>query len=311
MNTLLVQSRWFRGLALVWASLAILTSVTPAKAAEYPELTGAVVDQANLLSTPAWAELETDLRRHRAEYGHHVVVATVPSLDGVNIAQYALGLARHWQLGDQGVDNGVLILIAERERSMRIEVGYGLEGTLTDARADSIIQREIRPALQRGDFDTGLRNGVAAVFETLRSSDAGSAATGLAGHSNMVVPLLFAGLFAIAHFFRKRIGSRSVNTVVVAGFIGVFVNVASGMWYAGAAAGIIAALVLYKRGLGAARAGQGATGGAPPHYDRYHDRLNEPQHQHNAQMGRRNRSHSGSNRGGGGSFGGGGASGRW
>ncbi len=302
---------------LVLFSLAmLLTTINSASAAPYPDFSGAVVDQADLLSRSTRAQLSRDLRSHQDQYGDQVVLATVQSLDGVNVAQYALGLARHWQLGQSGADNGVLILFAPEERQMRIEVGYGLETTLTDVQARDIINQHIRPPFQSGDFDAGARAGVREVLNTLRNP--GAAATDNSGKNTltMAIPVLFAGLFALAHYFRKQIGRGAINILVMSGVIGMVANVISERWYVGVAVALIAALVLHKRGhgRGSGTGSHSAIDGAlpPRHYANPEDPT-EYRDQPGSARARRSGTRPGSSGGGGGGggFGGGGASGGW
>ena len=140
-------------LAALWASAALA-------AANFPPLTGRVVDQANILSPVTKADLERKLADLEQKSRIQLVVATVPSLDGEEIEPYANGLFRAWKLGEAKENNGALLLIAPKERRVRIEVGYGLEGTLTDAVSSIIIANAIAPRFKAGDFNGGVTRGV-------------------------------------------------------------------------------------------------------------------------------------------------------
>ena len=109
----------------------------------FPKFSGTVVDSANLLSISAEKKIIALLSKHKSTTTNQVVVVTVPSLEtkqgDLTIEQYGLGLAREWELGEKGKDNGLLFLVAQRDKKIRIEVGYGLEGTMTDAIASSIV----------------------------------------------------------------------------------------------------------------------------------------------------------------------------
>ena len=129
-------------------------------AANFPALTGRVVDQANIISAPARGDLETRLADLEAKSGIQLVVATVASLDGQEIEPYANALFRTWKLGEKTTNNGVLLLVAPNEKRVRIEVGYGLEGTLTDALSKVIITNAITPRFKTGDFTGGIVRGV-------------------------------------------------------------------------------------------------------------------------------------------------------
>src|SRR5271167_4447488 len=119
--------------------------VGAALASNFPPLTGRVVDAAKILSPVTSADLERKLADLEQKSGIQFVVATVPSLGGEEIEPYANELFRTWKLGEAKKNNGVLLLVAPKERRVRIEVGYGLEGTLTDAVSSIIISNAIAP----------------------------------------------------------------------------------------------------------------------------------------------------------------------
>src|SRR5690606_2310412 len=133
----------------------------------FPPLTGRVVDAAHVLPADEIARLEAALAAHEAKTTNQVVVATVPSLQRNDIESYAHALFRTWALGQKDKDNGVLFLIAPDEREMRIEVGYGLEGTLTDALASQIIRNIVTPHFREGDLPGGIEAGTNAILTVL------------------------------------------------------------------------------------------------------------------------------------------------
>ena len=133
---------------------------------DYPVLSGRVVDQASILTAEEEFELVKLLQAVEGRSTDQIVVVTVASLQGYPIEDYSIGLARHWGIGQAGKDNGVVLLVAPKERRVRIEVGRGLEGLLPDALAGLIIQRRILPAFRKGDFAGGIRAGV----EDIRAS---------------------------------------------------------------------------------------------------------------------------------------------
>ncbi|WP_179862203.1 TPM domain-containing protein [Longibacter salinarum] len=135
-----------------------------------PELTGRVVDSADMLAPTTEQVITRQLKQLEDSTGNQVAVLTVESLDGYAIEDYSLAVARAWQLGTSDFDNGVLITVAKQERRMRIEVGFGLEGQLPDATADRIIRHEMRPRFRDGDFDTGVRAGVTAVVQSIEGT---------------------------------------------------------------------------------------------------------------------------------------------
>ncbi|WP_372441156.1 TPM domain-containing protein [Microvirga arvi] len=148
-------------------ALLILFFSLPTLAQTFPPLTGRVVDAANLLKPEERAALETKLKAHEDKTTDQVVVATLRSLEGYEIEDYANRLFRQWQLGQKGKNNGALLLVAPQERKVRIEVGYGLEGALTDALSKIIITTAIAPQFQKGDFAGGIDAGVDAMLSIL------------------------------------------------------------------------------------------------------------------------------------------------
>jgi uncharacterized protein len=154
--------RYAAGLAI-----ALFLAVGALAQSAFPALTGRVVDAANLLQPEQRAALEAKLKAHEDRTTNQVVVAIVPSLGSTEIEEYANRLYRHWQLGSREKSNGALLVVAPRERKVRIEVGYGLEGTLTDALSKVIIATTIAPRFRQNDFAGGLDAGVDAILSTL------------------------------------------------------------------------------------------------------------------------------------------------
>lgn len=159
-------------LLLLVLSVAVLP---PARAAnpDFPSLTGRVVDQAAILSNSTESRLAKLLAAHEEATGNQVVVVTLSGLQGYAIEDFALRLGRHWGIGQAGRDNGLLLVVASKERRVRIEVGYGLEGLMPDALAKLIIEREILPAFKKGNFDRGVTRGLDAILEAIGSEDPG------------------------------------------------------------------------------------------------------------------------------------------
>lgn len=133
----------------------------------YPALSGRIVDLAGLVEEETERRLAAELEAHEKSSSDQVVIVTLPSLQGEVLEDYANRLFRHWQLGQAGIDNGVLVLVARDERKIRIEVGYGLEGVLTDALARLIIETEMVPAFREGRFSEGISGGARLVLKTL------------------------------------------------------------------------------------------------------------------------------------------------
>ncbi|WP_417547538.1 TPM domain-containing protein [Marinobacter segnicrescens] len=134
---------------------------------EFPELTGRVVDGAGMLSQDEASALTEMLAAHEEATTNQVVVVTLPDLQGYPIEEFGYQLGRHWGIGQKGEDNGALLIVAEEERAIRIEVGYGLEGRLTDATSSAIINQVITPAFRQGEFARGITDGTEAMIQAL------------------------------------------------------------------------------------------------------------------------------------------------
>lgn len=148
------------------AALAFAPGLSLA-APSFPPLTGRVVDEADILSPQIEAELTAKLEALETATQHQLVVATLADLQGYEIEEYGYQLGRHWGIGREGVNDGVLFLVAPAERKVRIEVGYGLEGVLTDALSSVILQTKVLPRFKDGDMPGGIVAGTAALIEQL------------------------------------------------------------------------------------------------------------------------------------------------
>lgn len=142
------------------------------RAAEVPYLQGRVTDDAEILSPAAIERIGALLADHEARTTDQVAVLTVATLDGESIEDFALRVFEAWQLGQRDRDNGVLVVVAPGDRRMRIEVGYGLEGRLTDLEAGRIIRNAMAPRFKADDYDGGIEQGVAAILAQLENDDA-------------------------------------------------------------------------------------------------------------------------------------------
>jgi uncharacterized protein len=164
------------------AALAVLAffSCAIAFAADVPYLTGRVVDDAEILSQEARARLTAVLKAHEEATGNQIVVLTVPAIQPESIEAYAVKVFESWKLGQRDKDNGVLVVVVPDDRKLRIEVGYGLEPTLTDGTCGQIIRTQMTPAFKRGNYDDGVENGVAAIIARLegREGPAGAPPSG-------------------------------------------------------------------------------------------------------------------------------------
>jgi uncharacterized protein len=149
--------------------LLLLLLAVPAAAQNFPKLTGRVVDTADMLSPADEAALTQKLAALEQATGRQLVVATVPDLQGYPIEDYGYKLGRAWGIGQKGANNGVILLIAKKDRKIRIEVGYGLEPILTDALSGDIIENQIRPAFKNNDYAGGINAGVDAIAQQLQA----------------------------------------------------------------------------------------------------------------------------------------------
>ena len=156
-----------RGVRLAAVIVVLLCSLASGLAFNFPALTGRVVDQANIIEPATRSAIEQKLADLETKSGIQLVVATVSSLEGQDIEPYANELFRNWQLGEKTKNNGVLLLVAPNERRVRIEVGYGLEKTLTDALSKIIIVNAITPRFKSGDFSGGISRGVDDIITVL------------------------------------------------------------------------------------------------------------------------------------------------
>jgi uncharacterized protein len=263
----------------------------------FPSLTGRVVDTAGLLSPAVTARLSARLAAHEQRTGQQLVVVTLVSLGGYAIEDYGYRLGRHWGIGQKGADTGALLIVARDERKVRIEVGYGLEGRLTDALSSAIIQQRILPRFREGDFETGIEQGSAAILKVLEGEDgevkalSQRPAAADTPQQALFAPFLILGLFA-GNLLLGRFGAKIIP--LVAGALLPVVWLVSGS--PGLAVLVAVGVVVFLLMAGGGRGGGygGPLGGG--YYGGY---------------GGGGRSGGGGFSGGGGSFGGGGASGGW
>jgi uncharacterized protein len=165
--TVLTGARGF-----VLALLGFLFVATAAFAEpKFPPLTGRVVDDAGLLSPQTEQKLTDELAELESKTGRQLVVATVPDLQGYEIEEYGYQLGRTWGIGRKGVNDGAILLVAPNERKVRVEVGYGLEGVLTDALSNVIIQQAILPQFKAGRMEQGIVQGTDALVQQLELPD--------------------------------------------------------------------------------------------------------------------------------------------
>jgi uncharacterized protein len=187
--------------------------VTAAFALDFPQLTGRVVDQAGVMSADSRGAIETKLKDLEDKSGIQLVVATVKSLQGSDIETYANQLFRAWKLGQAQKNNGVLLLVAPAEHKVRIEVGYGLEGTLTDALSSVIISSAIVPRFKANDYSGGIERGVDGIISVLNgdTTDWQPKVSVRTDDDSTFVPALFIVLFILFFIYFLWLSRNSTS----------------------------------------------------------------------------------------------------
>ena len=273
--------------ALGWAALA-------AAQVPVPPLTGHVIDQTGTLTAEQKATLEQTLTAFEARKGSQLAVLMVASSAPEEIEQYALRVAEQWKLGRKKVDDGAILVVAKNDRAMRIEVGYGLEGALTDLTSKRIISETILPRFKAQDFYGGITAGVGQIIRVIDGEPlpepSNNARGEMRGDVQQYVPVLFILALAVGGVLRATLG-KVAGSLVTGGVVAVIAWFVVGALSMALIAGVIALFVtllgggMVGRGLGGYYGGGGRRGGG---------------------FGG-----GGGFSGGGGGFGGGGASGRW
>jgi uncharacterized protein len=146
---------------------ALILAPAAHAAMSFPALTGRVVDDANVLSDDTKNQLTQLLAQEEKQTKNQIVVVTLQSLGGYPLEDFGYQLGRHWGIGQKGKNTGALIIVVPSEHKVRIEVGYGLEGVLTDAASKVVIDRYMVPAFKRGDYNGGVLAGTNAVLQLL------------------------------------------------------------------------------------------------------------------------------------------------
>lgn len=219
------------------------------QSAEIPALKGRVNDYAGLLSPRGTQEIEALLADLERSDSTQVVVLTVPTLDGEPVEGFAIRVAEAWRIGQKGLDNGAILLIAKQERKIRIEVGRGLEGKLTDLVAGRIIRDRIAPFLKQGDFDAGVTAGVNAISQVVsgeystkeRPRDIRHGKKGFHPSITLIVFLLVAIVFlgSIARFLGGLAGAVGLPLLAFLSFSGIGIPLLIGLAVAGFVLGLI------------------------------------------------------------------------
>ncbi len=202
-----------QGREVLLAALLLASAVSHAVADDLavPALTGRVVDQANILGDADESQLAAKSRDLEAKTSIQLVIVTLRSLQGQPIEDWGLTLGRTWGNGQKGTDNGVLLIVAPNDRELRIEVGYGLEGTLPDATADAIVRDVIVPRFRAGNMAVGISEGADAIIAVLTGTGESfdpSRHQGIGQTIQEWAPFFVVGVFVIflliGHFARDR-----------------------------------------------------------------------------------------------------------
>ncbi|HEY9050490.1 MAG TPA: TPM domain-containing protein [Gammaproteobacteria bacterium] len=206
---------WIQSIRQYWPVLLLLClSVYVQAAPEFPELSGRVVDNANLLSGAEERELTEILAGHEQETSNQLVIVTVPGLQGYSIEDFGYQLGRHWGIGQEGRDNGVLLIVAPTERKVRIEVGYGLEHALTDAISHNIIQNVILPQFKEQKFNQGIKQGVNAILSAIKGTYEPISKKKQQDVNNIILPLVIV-MIVFGEILNFRMKSRMDSSSVL------------------------------------------------------------------------------------------------
>jgi uncharacterized protein len=267
-----------------------------------PQLTGRVVDQTGTLSSADIAALSQKLRDFETRKGSQLVVLIVPTTEPETIEQFAIRVAEAWKIGRKKVDDGAILVVAKGDRHLRIEVGYGLEGALTDVTSRRIIDEDITPKFRSGDFAGGIAAGVDRVIRVIDGEPLPTPSRSVNfGNWNDIEPLFFFLLFGplvIGGILRSMFG-RLFGSGITGAIVGVLAWFVIGSAVIGLGVGVLGAILTFIADLLGAGSGTGSSRGRS---------WSSGSSSGGWSSGS---SSSGGFSGGGGSFGGGGASGSW
>jgi uncharacterized protein len=242
-------------------AMALGHAATAAAILPVPELEARVQDRAGLLSTEEAAALAAKLERFERETRHQIAVLTVPSLEGEAIEAFSMRVAEAWQLGDEQFDNGVIVVVAAKDRRARIEVGYGLEGVIPDAVAARILREHMIPEFRAGAMGRGVERGVEALMaaargEALPPAPARNARSGNPNVGGLFFATIFGTVFGSA-FGRRRWWLASLSGGGVAAAIGFLITFSAGVALLAAFFGGLFGLFAATGQLGSGRRGVG------------------------------------------------------
>ena len=261
--------RWLPSRAwLGWlASLSLLAAPLAAQALQpIPKLEARVTDLTGTLTAAEQAELEQKLSAFEARKGAQIAVLVVPTTAPEDIAQYSIRVVESWKLGRAKPDDGVLVLLAKDDHTTRIEVGYGLEGALTDATSNRIIDETMIPLFKQGQYFAGLSAGVAQIMRVVDGEPLPPPDVSWKGNGNALghaLPALFIGFFVVSSILRSLFG-RVGGAAASAGLVGIVAWFFSQLLLATvgfAVLGFVVSLILGLSGGGWSSGGRGGFGG--------------------------------------------------
>ncbi len=283
-------------LIMLFATLLMVSQMASAALAEIPALTSRVTDTTQTLSSEQKTALEAKLQVFEQKKGSQIAVLIVPTTQPEDIAQYAIRVVEKWKIGREKSDDGLLVLLAKDDRKMRIEVGYGLEGTIPDLTAKRVISEVMAPRFKQGDFAGGIDAGLDKLIGLVDGEALPAPATPAAGGmdiGNLLPLLLFGGL--VSGLFLRSIFGTFFGSTLNGGLIGGVVMLLGTAVFGAAILGVIAFFITMMLG---ARGINGYGTGYPGGYG-------------GGGLGGGGFGSNSSWGGGGGGFGGGGASGDW
>ncbi|UWU91611.1 YgcG family protein [Bradyrhizobium sp. CB1015] len=293
--------------AVIVAALLLALAVPTHADVAVPQLTGRVVDQTGTLSSSDIATLTQKLRDFENRKGSQIAVLIVPTTQPETIEQFSIRVAEAWKIGRKKVDDGAILVVAKNDRHLRIEVGYGLEGVLTDVTSRRIIDEDITPRFRSGDFAAGISAGVDRMMRVIDGEPlpSPSRSVNFAHNLDDLAPVFAVALFAsigVGGFFRAILG-RLLGSLVTGGIIAAVTWLILGSAALAAAVGILGFIVGFIADLFSA---------ITPGTGRSHGGSWSSGSSGGWSSGSSSSSDSDSSfSGGGGSFGGGGASGSW
>lgn len=251
--------------ALPLACLALAAGLAWATSAlqPIPKLEARVTDLTGTLTAGEQADLEQKLRAFEARKGAQVAVLVVATTQPEDIAQYSIRVAEQWKLGRAKPDDGVLVLLAKDDRATRIEVGYGLEGALTDATSNRIIDETMIPLFRQGQYYAGLSAGVEQVMRVVDGEPLPPPETGWQGGGNRIwgmLPALFIGVIFVSSILRAMLG-RVGGAAATAGLAGLLAWVLSQVLLAALGFAAVAFFLSMVLGLGGSGWTSGRRGG--------------------------------------------------